>query len=75
MVIIIVDKSYGYFKRFEICCPHILHTYLCLQEWSRVFHDEIKFYILSQNLHQTCSDDSKNGPCPKSEIVGQRSAK
>ena len=27
---------------------------------TRVFHDKIKYYILSQNSHQTCSDDSRN---------------
>ena len=33
------------------------------------FYDKIKFYILSQNLHQTCSNDSRNDPSPKSEMV------
>ena len=26
----------------------------------RVFHDKIKFYILRQNLHQTCLNDFSN---------------
>ena len=26
----------------------------------RVFHDKIKFYILGQNLHQTCFNDFSN---------------
>ena len=26
----------------------------------RVFHDEIKFYILRQNLHHTCFDEFQN---------------
>ena len=27
---------------------------------NRVFHDKIKFYILRQNLHQTCFNDFSN---------------
>ena len=36
---------------------------------NRVFHDKIKFYILSQNLHQTCPDDSRNDQFKKNEMV------
>ena len=28
--------------------------------WIRGFHDKIKLYILRQNLHQTCFNDSEN---------------
>ena len=34
-----------------------------------VFHDKIKFYALSQNLHPTCSSDSLINPGPKNEMV------
>ena len=37
---------------------------------NRVFHDKIKFYILRQNLHQTCFNDFSNVKwCMKQTLV------
>ena len=35
------------------------HGQLVIGQVIRVFHDKIKFYILSQKLHQTCFGNSR----------------